>query len=261
MAFGLVDMQARMYSPLFGRFLSPDTVIDGGYEDPQGLNRYSYVKGHVMSANDPTGHQCGATSTPSPGSSSYCGGGSGSSGGSSGSGTSSSGYSYSSQAPQPIPPSRQLPAAGQSSASMQPQVAKIKSENPSYVVTQPQTVYRAIKESPLELESTNFKAMTPRGTSTDLRTHQLDSKIPPSNYVSTAQTPQGAALVNPNGYLYTIQKTQGFDVNASLGKTSVYPREVEIAVPYSISPSQIVGVQTVSGGVLGPYTPLNFNAP
>ena len=103
-----------MYVPLLGRFASPDTVIDGGYEDPQGLNRYSYVKGHVMSANDPTGHQCGATSTPSPGSSSYCSGGGS---GSSNSGTSSGGYSYSSQAPQPIPPSRQLPAAGQSSAS------------------------------------------------------------------------------------------------------------------------------------------------
>jgi hypothetical protein len=43
-------------------------VIDGGYEDPQGLNRYSYVKGHVMSANDPTGHsscyQLGPCSNP-----------------------------------------------------------------------------------------------------------------------------------------------------------------------------------------------------
>jgi RHS repeat-associated protein len=56
MAFGLIDMQARMYSPLLGRFTSPDTVIDGGYGTPIGLNRYAYTRNNPLKYTDPTGH-------------------------------------------------------------------------------------------------------------------------------------------------------------------------------------------------------------
>lgn len=58
-AIGGIDFaQARYYDSVIGRWLSADVNYDGGLEDPQGLNRYSYVKGHAMNAIDPTGKQC-----------------------------------------------------------------------------------------------------------------------------------------------------------------------------------------------------------
>jgi RHS repeat-associated protein len=55
---GLMDYKARFYSPLLGRFISPDTVIPNL---TQGLNRYSYVYNSPINYNDPSGHnpQCG----------------------------------------------------------------------------------------------------------------------------------------------------------------------------------------------------------
>jgi RHS repeat-associated protein len=47
---GIMDFNARYYDPTLGRFLSADTIYDGGLANPQGLNRYSYVKGR------PAGH-------------------------------------------------------------------------------------------------------------------------------------------------------------------------------------------------------------
>jgi RHS repeat-associated protein len=55
MAFGLIDMQARMYSPLLGRFLSADTVVPRP-GDPQSLNRYSYTRNNPVSRIDSDGH-------------------------------------------------------------------------------------------------------------------------------------------------------------------------------------------------------------
>jgi len=52
---GLMDYNARFYSPMLGRFIQPDTVIP----DPggsQGWNRYSYVLNNPISYNDPSGH-------------------------------------------------------------------------------------------------------------------------------------------------------------------------------------------------------------
>ncbi len=53
-----MDYKARFYSPMLGRFISPDTITPGG---PQGLNRYSYVANNPINFNDPTGHneECG----------------------------------------------------------------------------------------------------------------------------------------------------------------------------------------------------------
>ncbi|MDP2226814.1 MAG: RHS repeat-associated core domain-containing protein, partial [Moraxellaceae bacterium] len=51
---GLVHMNARLYDPLMARFLSPDPVL--AYpENPQDLNRYSYVWNGPLSAKDPSG--------------------------------------------------------------------------------------------------------------------------------------------------------------------------------------------------------------
>lgn len=51
---GLVNMGARIYDPLLGRFLSPDpTIPDAG--NLQSYNRYTYVNNRPLSLTDPSG--------------------------------------------------------------------------------------------------------------------------------------------------------------------------------------------------------------
>jgi len=52
---GLMDYKARFYSPLLGRFTQPDTLIPDS-NNPQALNRFSYVMNRPINYNDPTGH-------------------------------------------------------------------------------------------------------------------------------------------------------------------------------------------------------------
>lgn len=52
---GLVHMNARVYDPTFGVFLSPDSVTQFP-SSTQGWNRYSYVGQNPLSFTDPTGH-------------------------------------------------------------------------------------------------------------------------------------------------------------------------------------------------------------
>lgn len=47
---------ARHYDPQVARFVSADTVIDGGLTSTQGWNRYMYVRGNPIQYKDPTGH-------------------------------------------------------------------------------------------------------------------------------------------------------------------------------------------------------------
>jgi len=49
------DFNARLYSPVLGRFLSADTIVpEPG--NPQALNRYAYAANHPIKYRDPTGH-------------------------------------------------------------------------------------------------------------------------------------------------------------------------------------------------------------
>ncbi|HEX5324012.1 MAG TPA: RHS repeat-associated core domain-containing protein [Capsulimonadaceae bacterium] len=50
----LVNLNARLYDPALGRFLSPDPVAGTVY-DLQELNRYTYVLDNPLSLTDPTG--------------------------------------------------------------------------------------------------------------------------------------------------------------------------------------------------------------
>ncbi len=50
----MVHMNGRVFDPVIGRFVSADPNIDGEL-NPQGWNRYSYVKNNPLSAWDPTG--------------------------------------------------------------------------------------------------------------------------------------------------------------------------------------------------------------
>jgi hypothetical protein len=47
---------ARFYSPRLGRFVSADSIVPD-YNDPQALNRHSYVLNRPLQGGDPTGHQ------------------------------------------------------------------------------------------------------------------------------------------------------------------------------------------------------------
>jgi RHS repeat-associated protein len=54
-SFGLMDFNARYYSPRLGTFIQPDTIVPDptkGYD----LNRYLFVRGNPLKYADPTGH-------------------------------------------------------------------------------------------------------------------------------------------------------------------------------------------------------------
>ena len=54
-AFGLLDYNARYYSPLLQRFISADSIVPSP-GDPQSLNSYSYVRNNPVLYRDPGGH-------------------------------------------------------------------------------------------------------------------------------------------------------------------------------------------------------------
>jgi RHS repeat-associated protein len=54
-SFGLMDYNARFYSPALGRFTQPDTLIPD-LTNTQSWNRFSYVNNSPIIFNDPTGH-------------------------------------------------------------------------------------------------------------------------------------------------------------------------------------------------------------
>lgn len=60
---GLINMNARIYDPYLGRFLSADPVLpDAG--DMQQFNRYSYVMNNPLKYTDPTGNQSESLEPP-----------------------------------------------------------------------------------------------------------------------------------------------------------------------------------------------------
>ena len=54
-AFGLINMNGRMYDPVVSRFLSPAPITQASH-NLQGLNRYSYLMNNPMNGTDPTGY-------------------------------------------------------------------------------------------------------------------------------------------------------------------------------------------------------------
>jgi RHS repeat-associated protein len=52
---GLYNYNARLYDPVIGRFISPDSIVQTPF-DPQTLNRYSYVRNNPLIYTDPSGH-------------------------------------------------------------------------------------------------------------------------------------------------------------------------------------------------------------
>jgi RHS repeat-associated protein len=52
---GIYYYGARYFEPIFGQFLTPDTIVQNPY-DPQTLNRYAYCRNNPIRLVDPTGH-------------------------------------------------------------------------------------------------------------------------------------------------------------------------------------------------------------
>ena len=52
---GLMFYNARYYDPSIGRFISPDSVVDGT-EAVMGFNRYAYTHGNPITYSDPSGN-------------------------------------------------------------------------------------------------------------------------------------------------------------------------------------------------------------
>ena len=53
---GLDNFGARYYSSQYGRFMTPDRLVDMHKEDPQSMNLYSYVRNRPLSSTDPSGN-------------------------------------------------------------------------------------------------------------------------------------------------------------------------------------------------------------
>jgi RHS repeat-associated protein len=59
----IIEMGARWYSPVLGRFLSPDSIVPRP-GDPQTFNRYAYARNSPVTRVDPSGHtDCDAGNT------------------------------------------------------------------------------------------------------------------------------------------------------------------------------------------------------
>ncbi len=52
---GLYNYNARLYDPMLGQFVTPDSIVPDPF-DPQMLNRYSYARNNPLSYVDPDGH-------------------------------------------------------------------------------------------------------------------------------------------------------------------------------------------------------------
>ncbi|WP_256095581.1 enterotoxin A family protein [Pseudomonas sp. 31 E 6] len=123
-------------------------------------------------------------------------------------------------------------------------------------------LYRGDLREPEEIFEKGFES---RGASTDLFLHSLNNASPPSNFVPTS-TSREQALVFASGFgfekgfLYTLKRIPGRDVNKELGMRSKHKNEKEIAIPGHIDAKNILGASPVNeDGTFKGYTILNPN--
>ena len=104
-------------------------------------------------------------------------------------------------------------------------------------------LYRGDSRTPEEIFDKGFDS---RGIDTDLAYYQLHSNN--SIYISTSTSREAAEIfAQPGGYVYEIdpRRLHGIDVNSSLGESSVFPDEEEIAIVRQIPSENIIGAREV----------------
>ena len=107
------------------------------------------------------------------------------------------------------------------------------------------TVWRGDGRPPDEIFANGFK---PNGSDMGLLDHANGS--PTSGYVATSTDPGVASGFGP--YLYKVTGApNGVDVNATLGKLSPYPGEMEVAFPGGIDACFVEGCYSPSGQWVG----------
>ncbi|PWK42526.1 RHS repeat-associated core domain-containing protein [Pseudomonas sp. OV226] len=105
-------------------------------------------------------------------------------------------------------------------------------------------LYRGDLRKPDEIFDTGFLS---RGDSNDLLLHVWDNKNPPSNFISTSTDPEiaidfGTEYRTKNGYMYTLKRVFGHDVNKELHPNDIpYNYEDEIAIPRKVKTEDILG--------------------
>ncbi len=109
----------------------------------------------------------------------------------------------------------------------------------------PKYTFRGDTRSPETIFEEGFTA---RGSSTDLFDHAVNNKRPPSAYIPTSKSAEVAADFVAD-QIYVVRPRGGIDVNDVLGTLSPIPEELEIAVPWKISPSDIRGVTLPKQGI------------
>jgi hypothetical protein len=120
-------------------------------------------------------------------------------------------------------------------------------------------LYRGDLKHPDEIFRTGFKS---KGESNDLLLHAMDSNDPPSNFISTSPSRLtaihfGTKFETRKGFLYTLKKMDGIDVNKELKNLAPFAEETEIAFHNKIDTSDIIGVTPLKkdGSYVGYSTP------
>ncbi|NYD43093.1 scabin-related ADP-ribosyltransferase [Nocardioides panaciterrulae] len=120
--------------------------------------------------------------------------------------------------------------------------------------TGPRQVFRADTRDPETIFRDGFQ---PKGSNTDLTEH-VTMNPANSNFVSTTHSMESAenfAGQIRSDYIYQAQ-AEGIDVNATLGESSPFPWENEIAVPGGIPGEAVEGVWGPEGWIPNPaYLP------
>jgi hypothetical protein len=105
--------------------------------------------------------------------------------------------------------------------------------------------------SPFGLPEKVFnEGLVPRGTSTDLLAHAMDSTNPPSGFTSTSMSSGVAGNFGP--WVYSVRPIGGIDVNAVLGDLSPNADELEIAIPGGVLTQDIAGAQRFGSDIFIP---------
>ncbi|WLG86655.1 DUF6531 domain-containing protein [Pseudomonas cucumis] len=108
-------------------------------------------------------------------------------------------------------------------------------------------LYRGDERDPNDVFKNGFNS---KGKSNDLLLHSIDSENPPSNFISTTPSRDVGKLFATGyhtkvGYLYTLQKIDGYDLQKELGQAYLFGAEKEIAIANRIENVDVLGATLI----------------